>query len=107
MADKSPSTKVKFVEDGSEKPALVKHVPTQKYNRKEIQKRLDIENWMDQKLSELFDSDVCVYNYVVCVCVCVCTCASRHGQCEMWFLLLVWSHMRSKVTHRPSPSGTK
>ena len=60
MAERSPSAKVKFMEDGSEKPTLGKHVPTQKYNRQEIQKRLEIENWMDQKLRELFDSDVCV-----------------------------------------------
>lgn len=65
MAEGSPSVKVKFVEDNSEKPTLVKHVPTQKYNRKEIQKRLDIESWMDERLKELFDTDV------RCVCVCV------------------------------------
>ncbi len=59
MADQnSPSSKVKFTDDSGEKPALVKHVPTQKYNRKEIQKRLDIETWMDEQLKDLFDSEV-------------------------------------------------
>ena len=59
MAEGSPSSKVKFVDDGSEKPTLVKHVPTQKYNRKEIQKRLEIESWMDGRLKDLFESEVC------------------------------------------------
>lgn len=58
MAEGSPSSKVKFSEDGSEKPNLVKHVPTQKYNRKEIQKRLEIESWMDEQLKGLFETDV-------------------------------------------------
>lgn len=49
---------MKFTDDSGEKPALVKHVPTQKYNRKEIQKRLDIETWMDEQLKDLFDSEV-------------------------------------------------
>lgn len=62
MAEGSPSSKVKFIEDGSDKPHVVKHVPTQKYNRKEIQKRLDIESWMDEQLKELFDSDVRLCN---------------------------------------------
>ena len=54
----SPSSKVKFMEDGIHKPHLVKHVPTQKYNRKEIQKRLEIESWMETSLKDLFESDV-------------------------------------------------
>lgn len=66
MAEGSPSSKVKFVEDNSEKPNFVKHVPTQKYNRKEIQKRLEIESWMDERLKELFETDVCM-----CVHACV------------------------------------
>ncbi len=61
MADGSPSTKVKFQEDGYEKQHFVKNVPTQKYDRKEIQKRLEIESWMDEKLKDLFDSDVRFY----------------------------------------------
>ena len=31
-----------------------KQQPTQKYDRKEIQKRLDIESWMEEKLADLF-----------------------------------------------------
>ena len=59
MADQSsPSSKVKFLEDSGDKPTLVKHVPTQKYNRREIQKRLDIESWMDEQLKDLFESEV-------------------------------------------------
>ena len=29
--------------------------PTQKYDRKEIQKRLDVENWMEEQLSQLYE----------------------------------------------------
>lgn len=54
----SPSSKVKFVDEGIHKPHLVKHVPTQKYNRQEIQRRLQIENWMETSLKDLFESDV-------------------------------------------------
>ena len=50
---------MKFLEDNGDRPTLVKHVPTQKYNRKEIQKRLDIENWMEEQLKELYQSEVC------------------------------------------------
>ncbi len=57
MAD-SPASKVKFVDESKAKPTLVKHVPTQKYDRREIQKRLEIENWMDEKLKDLYDSEV-------------------------------------------------
>ena len=31
-----------------------KQPPTQKYDRKEIQKRLDIENWMDEELKRIY-----------------------------------------------------
>ena len=31
-----------------------KQQPTQKYDRKEIQKRLDIESWMEEQLADLF-----------------------------------------------------
>jgi hypothetical protein len=58
MAEGSPSSKVKFLDDNLDRPTLVKHVPTQKYNRKEIQKRLEVETWMDEKLKDLFESDV-------------------------------------------------
>ena len=58
MADSSPASKVKFLDEGKAKPTLVKHVPTQKYDRREIQKRLDVETWMDDQLKDLFDSEV-------------------------------------------------
>ena len=32
-------------------------VPTQRYDWKEIQKRLDLETWMDDQLKELYDGD--------------------------------------------------
>lgn len=50
-------TKVQFPDDVSEKPNL-KHVPTQKYDRKEISKRLEIESWMEAELKELFETEV-------------------------------------------------
>ena len=31
-----------------------KQQPTQKYDRKEIQRRLDIESWMEEQLAELY-----------------------------------------------------
>ncbi|KAI6646939.1 Protein phosphatase 1 regulatory subunit 14B-like [Oopsacas minuta] len=45
---------VKFnpdVPDGS----MLKHHPTQKYNRKEVQKRLVVEAWMDDQLRSLYN----------------------------------------------------
>ena len=59
QTDSSPqkSGSVQFKEDAVEKPYPMKHVPTQRYDRKEIQKRLDLENWMDDKLKELYDGD--------------------------------------------------
>ena len=35
-----------------------KQPPTQKYDRKEIQKRLDIENWMDEELKRIYAVEV-------------------------------------------------
>lgn len=35
-----------------------KQPPTQKYDRKEIQKRLDIEDWMETQLRDLYDCQV-------------------------------------------------
>ena len=35
-----------------------KQPPTQKYDRKEIQKRLDIENWMDEELKRIYGVEV-------------------------------------------------
>lgn len=59
MADKgvSPTKHIQFPDDLSDKPNL-KHVPTQKYDRKEISKRLEIESWMEAQLKELFDTEV-------------------------------------------------
>ncbi len=58
MADSATTpTKVQFPEDVSDKPNL-KHVPTQKYDRKEISKRMEIEGWMEVQLKELFDTEV-------------------------------------------------
>ena len=33
---------------------------TQRYDRKEVQKRLDIESWMDQQMKSLYECEVCV-----------------------------------------------
>ena len=38
---------VQFKDNAADKPYSMKHVPTQRYDRKEIQKRLDLENWID------------------------------------------------------------
>lgn len=59
QTDNSPSSKgsVQFKEDAIDKPYPMKHVPTQRYDRKEIQKRLELENWMDDKLKELYDEE--------------------------------------------------
>lgn len=62
----SPDSKVKFQDNAGEKPNLIKHVPTQKYNRKEIQKRLVVENWMDEQLKDLYQTEV-----GVCMRVCI------------------------------------
>ena len=69
MAEPITPTRVQFPEDFLEpsKPRL-KQQPTQKYDRKEIQKRLDIESWMDEQLRELFECDVSGVN---CVCMCM------------------------------------
>ena len=59
MADKASSpTKVQFPDDVGEKPHHLKHVPTQKYDRKEISKRLEIEQWMEEQLKDLFETEV-------------------------------------------------
>ena len=64
-SEASPGSKVKFQDDTGERTTLIKHVPTQKYNRKEIQKRLEIESWMEAQLKDLFQSDVCLFVCVV------------------------------------------
>lgn len=60
MADSDPDTptRVQFAESISDPKPRLKQQPTQKYDRKEIQKRLDIENWMDEQLRDLFDCEV-------------------------------------------------
>jgi hypothetical protein len=52
MAEQT-SKAVSFSGDVPEKKSS-KQPPTQKYDRKEIQKRLDIENWMDDELKRLY-----------------------------------------------------
>lgn len=58
MSVTSP-TKVKFDECVGESKNKPKAPPTKRYDRKEIQKRLDVENWMDEQLRDLFDCKVC------------------------------------------------
>ena len=50
-----PSHHVQFPEGmKAEERPKPKQQPTQKYDRKEIQKRLDIENWMEEQLADLY-----------------------------------------------------
>ena len=61
MADKvpdSPSSKVKFVDGDIDKASYAKQVPTQRYDRKEIQKRLELESWMETELQRLYKGQV-------------------------------------------------
>ena len=57
QTDSSPATKgsVQFKEDAMKDP--MKRVPMQRCDQKEIQKRLDLENWMDDELKQLCDGD--------------------------------------------------
>ena len=57
QTDRSPAGKVQFEDDAVEKPYPMRHVPTQRYDRKEIQKRLDLENWMDEHLKQLYEGE--------------------------------------------------
>ena len=57
QTDNSQSSKVQFKDDAVEKPYPMKHVPTQRYDRKEIQKRLDLESWMDEQMKELYQGE--------------------------------------------------
>lgn len=67
QTDNSPSSKgVQFKDDAVDKPYPMKHVPTQRYDRKEIQKRLDLENWMDDQLKELYDGEEVCINLYTC-----------------------------------------
>ena len=45
---------VKFMNTVLDRTGLKQH-PTQKYNRKEVQKRLVIEAWMDERLRSLYN----------------------------------------------------
>ena len=67
QTDSSPATKgsVQFKEDATKDP--MKHVPMQRYNRKEIQKRLDLENWIDDELKQLCDVDEVGGVIVICL----------------------------------------
>ena len=54
MAQSSPH--VQFPESvKADERGKPKQQPTQKYDRKEIQKRLDIENWMEEQLADLYE----------------------------------------------------
>ena len=37
---------------------------TQRYDRKQVQKRLDIESWMDEQMRILYGCEVNVLNYI-------------------------------------------
>ena len=56
-AEVSSPTKVKFDADDMDK-VRTRQPPTQRYDRKEVQKRLDIEQWMDDQLKILFGCQV-------------------------------------------------
>lgn len=88
MAEPITPTRVQFSEELSEpsKPRP-KQPPTQRYDRSEIQKRLDIESWMDEQLRDLYECDVSQRERMeilrVLLCVCVCTrvrARCRHGR---------------------------
>ena len=57
MALTSP-TKVQFDECVGESKNKKALPPTKRYDRKEIQKRLDVENWIDDQMQDLFDCKV-------------------------------------------------
>jgi len=65
MADgqPSPTSKVKFLDNYEDRTTAIN--ATQKYDRKEIQKRLDVESWIDDQLRELYGAEVSR----VCACV--------------------------------------
>lgn len=56
--DPDAPARVQFVDSIADPKPRMKQQPTQKYDRKEIQKRLDIENWMDEQLRDLYDCEV-------------------------------------------------
>ena len=74
-----PGTKVQFVEAAADGKPKTKNQPTQRYDRKEIQKRLDIENWMEQQLKDLYECQVS-YRSIHVHCTCVCSVAREKNQ---------------------------
>ena len=54
MAQSSPHVQFPEGVKAEERPRL-KQQPTQKYDRREIQKRLDIEEWMEKQLVKLYE----------------------------------------------------
>lgn len=88
-----PGTKVQFVEAAADGKPKTKNQPTQRYDRKEIQKRLDIENWMEQQLKDLYECQVS-YRSIHVHCTCV-QCGSRKKSVVlcMWLcdsMCVVW-----------------
>ena len=51
--------RVQFSEDTTPEPKSRRKVElTQRYDRREVQKRLDIENWMDEQMKGLYECEV-------------------------------------------------
>ena len=62
-AETDTSSRVQFADSISDPKPRMKQQPTQKYDRREIQKRLEIENWMDEQLRDLYDCEVGLGRY--------------------------------------------
>ena len=67
MAQSSPH--VQFPEGvKAEERQKLKQQPTQKYDRKEIQKRLDTETWMEEQLLDLYQvSEICLLTHTASI----------------------------------------
>lgn len=53
------NVRVQFSEETTPEPKSKRKVElTQRYDRKEVQKRLEIENWMDEQLKDLYECEV-------------------------------------------------
>ena len=77
-----------------------KNQPTQRYERKEIQKRLDIENWMEQQLKDLYECQVSYRSIYVHVC------AVWLEKKNQWFIQMwVWSCDSKSLPHSERASG--
>lgn len=63
MAEKKKA--VSFTASDLSEGKSKKQPPTQKYDRKEIQKRLDIENWMDEELKRIYGVEVSIGSVAV------------------------------------------